>query len=300
VKERTAIRQLATSRSGTVLAAGEFESHVHFYDLRSLEHLRSFPTTLDFGGHRLAITDDGSRIIVGAYRATGIAAYSVADGSELWRRKDLKKVQHICLTSDSSRALCCFESGPCESLNVSTGKSGKALRNVRKVWESPFGPVRFLERSKSSDHVIADYEAPIASIPRLSFAVCDASFSESLVCISESGGPVRAFDIKTGVEAWRYAPAKGTHFLRLAFCAPLNSFVGVLWPYEKGGQILLQRLSPNGASPTNIAGIGDWTDAEFFLDGTRIVTAAGSVFDVVSGKLIGSLSFPPYKPREAR
>src|SRR5882724_12685751 len=94
-QQATAVRQLATSRRGNVFAAGEFERGVHLYDLLTLERLRTIDTTLDFGGRRLAISNDGSTLIAGAYQVHGIAAYSCDTGKELWRRKDLKKVQQI-------------------------------------------------------------------------------------------------------------------------------------------------------------------------------------------------------------
>jgi hypothetical protein len=62
----TAIRQLATSRTGRVLAAAEFERVVHLYDLTTSGHLRTLDTILDFGGDRLAISNDGKTLVVGA------------------------------------------------------------------------------------------------------------------------------------------------------------------------------------------------------------------------------------------
>src|SRR5947209_6994529 len=128
--QATVIRQLAASRRGEVIAAAEFERTVHVYDLSTLERLRTIETTLDFGGRRLAISSDGQTIIAGAYYVDGIAAYSGGTGVELWRRKDLKKVQQIELSSDDSHVLCCFETRSCEILNTKSGKSGQSLRGV--------------------------------------------------------------------------------------------------------------------------------------------------------------------------
>lgn len=284
------IRQLAASRSGSVVVAAEFENLVHLFDLRTLDCIRTIQTTLDFGGRRLAISNTGRIVIVGAYYETGIAGYSGEDGQELWRRKDLKKVQSIAFSGDDSRVLCCFDRGPCESLNVATGRSGKSLRGVRAVWESPFTPVRFLQRSK--DYALADFEASITSIPRVSFAVLDAAFSPTLVCVSESGGPVRAFDVTSGVQVWQYTPPAGTHFLRVAFCEVLNSFAGVSWPFKSGGPLLLQIFSPENGSPTVVADMGPATEIAFCLCGANVVTSAGGFFDVKSGKQTAKLPFP--------
>jgi hypothetical protein len=288
------IRQLAASRAGSVVAAAEFEHLVHLFDLRCLDRVRTIQTTLDFGGRRLAISDDGRIVVVGAYRVSGIAAYSSEDGRELWRRKDLKKVQKIAFSGDDSHVLCCFDSGPCATLNVATGRSGRSLRGVRGVWESPFAPVRFLERSK--DYAIADLEAPIVSIPRVSFAVLDAALSPTLVCVSEAGGPVRAFDVSSGAEAWRHTPPAGTHFLRVAFCEASRSFAGVSWPFERGGQLLLQLFSREDGSPTVVADVGAETETVFCARGAQLLTSAGCLFDVASGNRVAKLPFPGSAP----
>jgi hypothetical protein len=293
--EMSTIRQLVSSRLGNVLAAAEFEKIVHLYDLASLERLHSFPTTLDFGGRRLAITDDGRTVFVGAYHRHGIAAYSSEDGQELWRRKDLKKVQQLGLNGDGSRLLCCFDRGPCECLNVATGKVGMSLRGVRRVWESPFAPMRLFERSR--DYTIADLEASISAIPRVSFAILSVAFSPTHVCFSEAGGPVRTFDAY-GTEAWRHTPPKGIHYLHVAFSEELQLFVGISWPFERGGRLLLQCFAPGNGSPTVITDVGPDTEMAFCLSGDRLVTSAGDVFHTPSGKRLSPLPFPCARPSD--
>jgi hypothetical protein len=246
-----------------------------------------FEPSGSFDCHRL-------QIVVGAYQVHGIAAYSAEDGQERWRRRDLKKVQHVTFNGDDSRALCCFDRGPCESLNAATGKSGRSLRGVRGVWESPFGPHRLLERAR--DYALADFEAPTALIPRITFGILSAAFSPTLVCLSEAGGPVRAFDLSSGAEAWRHTPPKGSHFLRIGFDEASQSFAGVSWPFERGGPVALQRFSPSNGSPQAIAQVGSSVDTEFCLGGSRLVTASGTLYDVASGRQVGSLPFLPGSP----
>jgi WD40 repeat protein len=291
--QATAIRQLATSWRGSIIAAGEFERTIHLYDLSTQERIRTIDTTLDFGGRRLAISNTGRTIIVGAYRRHGIAAYSGESGGELWRRKDLKKVQHIEFNGDASRVLCCFDSAPCESLNAETGKSGRTLREVRGAWESPYTAVRFIARTR--DYAIADPEGPLASIPRVSFGVLSVAFSGSLVCVSEAGGPVRALDLSSGAERWRHTP-KGTHFLRVAYVDSAGAFVGVSWPFERGGAMLLQRFEPDGRAVV-IAEIVQTAVMEFASKGEHLVTSAGIVYESLRGGRVDSLPFPPAQTR---
>jgi hypothetical protein len=251
---------------------------------------------MDFGGRRMAISNDGQTLIAGAYRFHGIAAYSGGTGAELWRRKDLKNVQRIHFNGDDSRVFCSFDSGPCESLNTQTGKSGKSLRGVRECVESPFAAVRFLERSRDRDYAIAGPEGPIATIPRCSFAVLSVAFSKSHVCVSEAGGPVRALDLSSGSELWKHRPVKGTHFLRVAFVERADTFVGVTWPFERGGTMCLQRFEPDG-SATVLGEIETAPALAFASRGEALITAAGPVYDTVSGRQIGSMPFPTAPPR---
>jgi WD40 repeat protein len=290
----SAIHHLASSRNGAVLAAAEFERTVHIYNIETLKHLRTFDTTMDFGGTRLAISEDGLTLVAGAYHVHGIAAYSIDDGVELWRRKNLKKVQRIKFSADDSSVICCFDSHACENLHRLTGKSGQTLRGVRRIWESPFAPIHYIETAKG--YALINQKARIASIPRVSRAALGVAFSQSNVCLAEAGGPVRCFDITNGNEIWRHVMPKGTHVLRIAFCESRKGFVGVSWPFEKGGRLLLHFFSPQSGKSEIVHDVGTDTAVAFCLRGSRLMTRDGSLFDVSSGRIVGKLPFPPAKP----
>lgn len=233
----TAIRHLAASRDGSILAAAEFESTVHLWDLNTFSRLRRFETTLDWGGSRLAVSPEGSLIAVGAYQRHGIAAYRTSDGSELWRRTDLKKVQRLCFSHNGRDLFCCFDRHACERLDSLSGKSGANLRGVRNLWASGFGETYLLERSR--DYLVTKDGSNLMIIPKMSFGCLSVGFARSRVCVSEAGGPVRLFDLRSTKMIWRHVPAKGTHFLAMAYQASSDRFVGVLSPYETGGRSTL-------------------------------------------------------------
>ncbi len=286
----SSIRQFAASNTGNVFAAAEFEQLVHLCDLSSMQLLRTLKTTLDFGGNRLAISEDGTVLAVGAYYTHGIALYRTADNIEVWRRKDIKEVQQVSFCGDGTRVFCCTERKSCQVLNTARGTAFTALSQVKGIWESPFQPVRFLEQTRG--YALTTLESPIARIERISFAVLGASFSESSICISEAGGPVRCFDTADGREIWRFEPAKGTHFLHVAFCRESASFVGVSWPYERGGKLLLQQFDRNSGVPKVITHVGPAIEMEFCLNGSRLISNDGSTLDVMNGRIVGKLQFP--------
>lgn len=149
-----AIRHFASTWSGSVIAAGEFERTVHVWDLNGPCRLATFPTILDFGGKRLAVTPEGTNCIAAAYHVEGIAAYAVPEGREIWRRKDLKKTQTLRVSLDGRRVYACLERRGCQVLHRETGRTLKAWAGVRDVWESPYEPLMLLEKT--------DVGAPIA------------------------------------------------------------------------------------------------------------------------------------------
>src|SRR5688572_27084899 len=138
------IRHLATSWSGSVIAAGQFEHTIHIWDLATASRLNTFATILDFGGTRQAISSDGKKCIAAAYCVEGLAAYSTSSGAETWRRKDLKKAQNVTISLDDRQVYACFDERSCQVLNIETGKTIKAWPGVRRVWESPYQPLRLL------------------------------------------------------------------------------------------------------------------------------------------------------------
>ncbi len=136
------IRHITISRNCRYAAVAEFEEHVQVWELVEQQRIASFATTLDFGGQRIAITDDGTRCVVGAYNRRGLAVYDVSRGQEFWRRKDLTGVHYVSIALDQKRAHCGFEKRGFESLNLETAKSKTPLRGVRQLFESEFDPTR--------------------------------------------------------------------------------------------------------------------------------------------------------------
>lgn len=283
------IRHLASSWSGSVIAAAEFERRVYVWDVAAERHLATFPTIMDFGGTRLAVTPDGRSCIAAAYHVEGIAGYTASDGTEIWRRKDLKKIQTLRVSLDGRRVYACFDNRSCQVLNRETGKTIKTWAGVRDVWESPYQPLMLLE--KRALVLQSPDERKIANIPAETFAVLSVAFAPGLVCVAESGGPLRCLDVRTGEERWRFHE-KGQHFLELAFAEQAQAFVGICWPYERGGSFRLLRFEPQSGEVSVVADLGQAGEFEFCLHGTRLVTSDGSVMDSATGRRVGRLAFP--------
>ena len=116
------IRHIATSFNGQTIALAEFKKRVQIFDINSLEVISEFDTILDFGGRRLAISEDGKICICGCWERHGICAYETKTGKIVWQRKDLKKVQHIqTLYTDNSKFFAHFEIGASRTFDINTG-----------------------------------------------------------------------------------------------------------------------------------------------------------------------------------
>ena len=282
------VRQLATSLSGPMVAAGEFEHRVHIWDVVGRKHRASIDTILDFGGHRLAITEDGLLCFAAAYHVEGIAAYSTVDGAVIWRRKELRKVQSIRPAVDGRRLFCAYDAKACHVLECESGRILRTWPGVRGVWESPYEPLTLLE--KRGLVLEAQGGPKVATIARASFAVLSVAFAPGFVCVSESAGPLRCFDTKNGSEIWR-ATGGGEHVLDLAFAEHAGGFVGVCWSYERSGPQTLRRFELGSGASTVLADLGPTGEFGFCLRGSRLLSSDGSLFDTGTGRRTGRLDF---------
>jgi hypothetical protein len=286
----SAIRHLATSRSGSIFAAAEFESVVSIWELNDQKKISEFPTVLDFGGSRLAIDGTGERCIAGAYHVNGIWCYNTRDGSVVWNRKDLKKVQRIWMLPSQSEIACAFEEGPLLVLRMSDGKTLQTLRSCRWLQISPFEPLQFADRAKPELQTLDGFR--IAKFERESFSILSVAFGHGAVAISEAGGPTRCFETAQGRQLWCYCAPKGNHSLQLGYNSESRHFLGIEWPYEQGGTKMLLVFAAESGNVVNKLPIGSSIIEAFCVSGTRLLSSSGWLIETSTGKLAGQFDFP--------
>jgi WD40 repeat protein len=284
-----------------LVATGSLDQTVAVWDLSSAEKLIEFKTILDIGGQRLAIDPSGKYIVAGAYRIYGVAGYSVTDGSIVWQRKDLKKIQSLRVSSNGKRVYCGFSTGPCQVLDITSGETVESWRGVRDVYEHPCDPIRITERNKLD---VWQSGILIDSIKVTKFAILDVAFGDRSFCISECTGPVRCFDISSTKEIWRYFPiVSGSHILQLGFSNESHQYFGIEWCYEKGGFMNLFRFDQFSGATEYIRRLSETKNAPgkavFCLNGNYLLTCFGELLRVNDGKLIKYLPFPAQPAAEA-
>ncbi len=286
----SAIRHLAVSNSGNVFAAAEFKSAVSIWVLKDQRKIAEFTTVLDFGGSRLAIDGSGERCVAGAYQVNGIWCYNAKDGSVLWKRKDLKRVQRIYMLPSQSEIACGFADGPLHVLRMMDGKTLQTLRGCHSLRISPFEPVQLAD--KASPELQTLDGSRIAKFGRESFAILSLAFGHGTIAISEAAGPTRCFDTSQGRLLWRYRPPSGSHSLQLGYNSETRHFLGIEWPYEKGGIKTLLRLAAESGDVLNRFPIGNSIIEAFCASGTRLLSSSGWLLDTSTGKLVGEFEFP--------
>ena len=227
------IRHVVASSSSRRVVLAAFEHHVEVWDLPDRHLVGSFRTVFDFGGSRIALSDELDVLVAAAYTRHGLIVYRPESGERLWERRDLTKVQGLTLSADGTRVYCGREGFPCDLVDVRTGETVEHLRGSRQVVESPWNRARFNDRLKPAIETLTGDK--VCAVSRLTFAILDATFAPGRLFVSESGGPVRCLSIASGHELWRYRPARGAHVLQLAYRADDDSVVAVEWPFEHGG-----------------------------------------------------------------
>jgi hypothetical protein len=279
------IRHLAASRTGALVAAGEFERNVHVWDIASRKHIRSLETILDFGGRRLAISCDGHLLVAGAYRTGGVACYSIENGNKVWQRPDLRQPQIIHFSNDDNRIIVGDGKGTCRILERERGQTLKELRNVRNIVESAWEPAVFAS-AKVIEIRTPEYEL-LSAIPRASFAELDVTFARQYIVISESGGPLRCCETASGREVWRYQQ-EGRHALRVAYVPAWGTIAAIDWAYERGSNYRLMRFDIGDGRAEIVAEIAP-TEVVFCFQGECLLTAAGTMHETETGREVGRL-----------
>lgn len=265
------------------------EGRITIYDLEAGGLTRDFPVRYDSGGRRLALSRNSQSCFVGCYKVHGLAAYSALDGSELWRRRDLKAVQCVdafpfddvvfCGRKDSGHLLC-----------AKTGRTIERPRGVETVYTSPFS--RHVIASARTLEVHSPFGTKIGKIERTTFAVSDCCFSDSEILITESGGSVRCIDLDSLELLWTHKPKPSSHFVHLCFSQALRCFVGIWFSndsrdpvrivhFERGTGTVLRELPLSG--PAN---------QKFCLAGSMVFTQDSRLISVETGEVMREFGHP--------
>lgn len=267
------------------------EARLTTYDLETGRLKRQFPVRYDSGGRRLSVSRDSQSCFVGCYKVHGLASYSVLDGSELWRRRDLKAVQRVDAFPFDD-AVFCGREGAGQLLCAKTGRTIEKPRGVRTVYPSPFSK-HVLVSARTLD-VHSPFGTRMGKIERTTFAELNCCFSDSEILVTECGGTVRCFDVASLALLWTHTPKAGSHFLDVCFNQSLRRFVGIRWHYQDSTDPVKRIVHFERRTGTVLRDIplGTPADHEFCLAGSTVFTSDLHLLSVETGKVIHELGQP--------
>lgn len=288
IRNVSMIRHLVAS--GVTVAAVDAIDTVHVWCVDSCKKLCEVPTFPKAPGIRVAFGRGCSTLYAGSWYAGGAMCYSLSESRQLWRRKELVRFSDITADGWDCGLYCCFDGRASVRLDPATGQTVERLAGLKEVYSSPIGDWYLVGR-RTLD-IVSDPTATRYRIPRTTFAILGVAFAPDRVAVSESGGPVRCFSLKTGKEKWRHVPVSGVHLIDVTFCEALDVFIGVEWAYKSGGASRLVSLTRTSGSHGYIGDLPEASDGTFCSSGNLLVNSEGDVVEVASAKVLHRLDFP--------
>lgn len=287
----SAIRFLSTCRFSRRLAAAFWEKTVQIWDLDKREQVGQFDTGRAGGSNRVHLDPKGERGVVAAWAAGargGVACYEIPTGKLIWHRAELRHAQGVSFSTDGESVWFEPNEGRVQRLDALTGNTIETLTGIKHIHMNHYSSEVLLEK-RSGGYVLRGVKD--IAIPTITFAILDVAFGPESLCLTESTGPVRCLDCRSGVELWRYEPAKNNHVLRLWYRELDGHYYGVEWQYHSGGPHKLLCFAGGSGRVEEICQLDSWEEAVCGgLD--CLVASSGEVVSLSNGKLIGRLDFP--------
>lgn len=246
------------------------------YDLYSQAVTRQHVPEYDIGGRRVALSSDGSFVVVAAYHRHGLAVRD-ASGSVLWQRRDIKKTQNVVWSMTDQVIYCCVEKRGCFLLAASDGNELGRWRGVQRNFVGAGNKI--IRTTSKHIELTSDNGESLAKTPLVTFAALWAEFGDGTVAISESGGPVRFFSSTNLRVIAEYIPPKGHHVLTLGFSPAEGIYRGVEWEYAERGEATLLEFGRSDYSVKRRMKLSS-SRAQFCLAGTHLVLDNGALVNV--------------------
>jgi outer membrane protein assembly factor BamB len=279
------VRHLASSHSGSRIAAAEFEKYVSIWDVMIQRPVRNLITCLDFGGCRLAISEDGRLCITASFKENMISCFDTDSGREIWRRSDLMSPQHVSLPN-KEQVIVITDANSAYTLSAFNGETVEVRNEVLRVVESEWGPFTLVSRPGELE--LRTRERLLRVIPRQTFGELAVEFGPEVFCVSESAGQLHCFDLESGIEKWAYAD-QSRHVTELCYSHSKNTFFAVDFAYKSEGMRRLLRFDPLSGKMNIVMNLNAAWAIAFCFDSTKLITADGMVIDTSSGSVAARL-----------
>jgi len=233
------IRHIAASRKGSVFVTAEFEKRVCCWDSDAYKLISEFDTVLDFGGKRLAVSEDGAKCAAAAYNTYGISMYDVISGSEIWKRKDIKRAQFITFDPSDEKLYIGIEENPMVIINSRDGSGDEKIRAAEKVYFDVKTQKRLLQYKNVVKAGGVMFESP-------TFTFSDVLGIGAGVVLSSVGGDLMFLDYNSREITWKITPEQGNHFVKLSYSEQNDTVYAIQFNYlvKSEPRFMLYGISP--------------------------------------------------------
>lgn len=199
------MRHVASSENTSVFLTAEFERFVYTWDLYSFKLVSKFESVLDFGGKRLAISNDGKLCVAAAYNRKGICLYDVATGVAIWNRKDIKHTQAIKFSLNGDMIYVNIDDKYLLSIDSATGGNIKKDNKMSNIYQNPYNQYDcFLKGDNILKFGTAEIKSP-------TFAFLDIAPTDLGIAVSAVGNNLMFFNFNNE-KIWEIIPQEGKHF----------------------------------------------------------------------------------------
>jgi DNA-binding beta-propeller fold protein YncE len=219
------MRQIATSRKGSVFLTAEFENRVYSWDLDGFKQISEFDTILDFSGFNLAVTEDGTHCLAAASSRNRVALYDIATGAAVWLRKDVKRPYPVTFDPSNELIYMGVNKKPMLVINRNDGNDVEKIRAAQKVYFDPLASKRLFLQGRNT--IVGDG----VKVTSPTFAFLDIAPAGTGVALSAVGDNVMFYNYDEQWITWEFSPNKDEHFRKLAFSDESNMIYAVLFKY---------------------------------------------------------------------
>lgn len=292
----SAIRELAAAADAPLVCAAFVDTTIQAWDISTQQQIVQFDGRFESGANNLAVHPDGSIVVSGISAKNGIlSAYKTQSGMAVWQKSRVVYPARLRFSLLGNQLTYITRNRRLERIDGDSGLSISSLDGVLQCFDDASGDSLIARKAGYLYSVSAcgELSAPERSlrIEKSSFYVLDAAFAPDSVYLTEAGGSVRCIEAKSGIERWKFNPPSGSHVLRLHYNSKDDHIYGILWHFERGLFRQLVRWDRSSGRLERVCELCSW--AEVFVRATeQLVTSAGGVIDIATGRVAGQLAFP--------
>ncbi len=280
---------MKSADASDILAAALFEQKVFVWKTSSATLICALDTELDAGGHRLAISADGSQLYTGSFDEKCVRCRDIVSGNVIWELPGIGEVQRLRFNARSKTIQCGIEEPITYVIDARNGRVIRRLTGTEWFVEDSTSTATFHIR-KPMQMFHGNELAFIVS--NETFAVLTADFGAETIAFSESGGDVRCLSTEDGREMWRYKPRYGYHVLDLAYFRNHGRYYAIEWHYLRApAEMTLLRFDEPTGYVEHICEFPPMHAFSFSKHEEVLYSSNGSALDIRTGELVKQLPF---------